>query len=1049
MAQLKDTVVSGSLRATDSLLTTTLQTKILNAPDGATSSTYTAGTNGYFLKSSGSQAYWSALPSGSTSAAGLLQLTDSYTSTDSTKATTGKALLAALQTLDSSLPSGSAASKTLTALTITDGKMASATFTDINIGATQIGSGTLANARLPARLQEYHTSASNDQTTCGWFYRNSGSPFTKYHTSNTDFMGWINGYSTVWASELATDFRTNRLAVRNLNNGTWNSWRELAGNDDIVNEFSWTSDINYDSVTNTFTNTRTTANWASQVYSKHGFSDGCYISWKAVDATHPIMIGLNSDPTTDANWTGLDYAWYLKDGGLDLRESGTTISAPSGHTTYAAGDDFRIEYSNSTIRYYHNGVLCRSVNRVISGKLFADSTFYNNGSITDLRFGPINAFAVPIIKRTPFVKGTIPNTSASTWPQCIRGLVSGAGDAAVDRLWVQEDEITKDGHHYYYIRCYGFKAASTTNTYLRLGVTYSNGTEVYTNASFITAGTAYAYSTTPFVASYASTPHANIRFDTRSGTSSIGTGKVTYTTSNTSTWAQIYCQVPVVKHTYATAGDTTSTVTNTYTDYPTRFFFRQYSYAAASAARVAKYESYYLPAVNADRTTNVDYNILTTKNTVTVAQGGTGKASWTQWGVLYASASTTLANTAAGTAGYLLQSNATSAPSWIQATNANTANTIVKRDASGNFSAGTITASLSGNATTASGGTNDFTITSTGTNRARIFLNTISDNPNDLYFANNNTNNWNISSMSSTDDRFLGFYDNDNSRWHTILYHDGSLSVQAGLIKATNNSNTITIGSQNAGFCHITNSANVPFYFNKQVQADGGFKVYNSNYYWDTNGIHFDGKGACLIYNGPNDGANTVGGALNNLVFSSWYGVSFTTSCTGQTYTGTNAFSINCRNGYAYAARMYGAVWNDYAEYRTGKETRPGYCVTETPYGMVRTTKRLQAGCRVTSDTYGFAIGKTDEAETPIAVSGRVLVYPYRAREDYPLGAAVCSAPNGTVDIMTRDEIMMYPERIVGTVSEIPTYDIWYTGGDTHSGTEPVQVDGRIWIYVK
>ena len=73
-------------------------------------------------------------------------------------------------------------------------------------------------------------------------------------------------------------------------------------------------------------------------------------------------------------------------------------------------------------------------------------------------------------------------------------------------------------------------------------------------------------------------------------------------------------------------------------------------------------------------------------------------------------------------------------------------------------------------------------------------------------------------------------------------------------------------------------------------------------------------------------------------------------------------------------------------------------------------------------------MGETSEARTPIAVSGRVLVYPYRAREEYELGAAVCSAPGGTVDIMTRDEIMMYPERIVGTVSEIPNYEIWHGG---------------------
>lgn len=107
--------------------------------------------------------------------------------------------------------------------------------------------------------------------------------------------------------------------------------------------------------------------------------------------------------------------------------------------------------------------------------------------------------------------------------------------------------------------------------------------------------------------------------------------------------------------------------------------------------------------------------------TVAVANGGTGKTSWTQWGVLYASASTTLANTGAGTAGYLLQSNASSAPSWIQATNSNTASTIVKRDSSGNFSAGTITALLTANRTTTG---NYITLQSNGTQAGSLELTT-------------------------------------------------------------------------------------------------------------------------------------------------------------------------------------------------------------------------------------------------------------------------------------------------------------------------------------
>lgn len=139
------------------------------------------------------------------------------------------------------------------------------------------------------------------------------------------------------------------------------------------------------------------------------------------------------------------------------------------------------------------------------------------------------------------------------------------------------------------------------------------------------------------------------------------------------------------------------------------------------------------------------------------------------------------------------------------------------------------------------------------------------------------------------------------------------------------------------------------------------------------------------------------------------------------------------------------AMWNDYAEYRKATTIEPGRVVYETGSQMELTNERLLPGAKVVSDTYGFTIGHNDEAQTPIAVSGRVLVYPYRDRNTYPLGAAVCSAPNGTIDIMTREEIMMYPERIIGTVSEIPTYNVWQAGG----GDTEIQVNGRIWIYVR
>lgn len=115
---------------------------------------------------------------------------------------------------------------------------------------------------------------------------------------------------------------------------------------------------------------------------------------------------------------------------------------------------------------------------------------------------------------------------------------------------------------------------------------------------------------------------------------------------------------------------------------------------------------------------------------------------------------------------------------------------------------------------------------------------------------------------------------------------------------------------------------------------------------------------------------------------------------------------------------------------------------------MALTTERLQKGCKIISDTYGFCIGENDDCHTPIAVTGRVLVYCNEAKNIAikHIGDGVCSGPNGTVSIMTEEEERLYPTRIIGTISEIPNYEIWHCGD---KDTPPIKVDGRIWIYVR
>lgn len=160
-------------------------------------------------------------------------------------------------------------------------------------------------------------------------------------------------------------------------------------------------------------------------------------------------------------------------------------------------------------------------------------------------------------------------------------------------------------------------------------------------------------------------------------------------------------------------------------------------------------------------------------------------------------------------------------------------------------------------------------------------------------------------------------------------------------------------------------------------------------------------------------------------------------------YPGFKAGNGGAINGVIRAGKVYGAVWNDYAEYRQTKEyIQPGYCVIETGKGdLIKSFERLQPGANIVSDTFGFAIGETEQTKTPLAVSGRVLAYPYEDRDSYQAGDPVCSGPNGTISKMTREEVREYPDRIIGTVSEIPDYEIWGTGN--------VKVNGRIWIKVK
>ena len=178
----------------------------------------------------------------------------------------------------------------------------------------------------------------------------------------------------------------------------------------------------------------------------------------------------------------------------------------------------------------------------------------------------------------------------------------------------------------------------------------------------------------------------------------------------------------------------------------------------ASAYIDTSHASFNLAAMQASTFYGALSGNATTATSSTTATNLAGGSAGT---IPYQSGAGTTVQLAAGTSGYVLKSNGAAAPSWTigtisgvqlgsnlstltlntsgtglsgsttyngsaaatftvtsNATSANTASTIVARDASNNFSAGTITAALSGNATTATTATNQSGGTVNGTTGA-------------------------------------------------------------------------------------------------------------------------------------------------------------------------------------------------------------------------------------------------------------------------------------------------------------------------------------------
>ncbi len=134
----------------------------------------------------------------------------------------------------------------------------------------------------------------------------------------------------------------------------------------------------------------------ASAYSSESYTGGAIAGVTITEITH-YMFGLNTDPTTDNDFTSIDYTWhpanhsnnalYIFENGVDLGIFGS----------YAIGDTLQIIYRNTKVQYLHNGVVKREVSGLAPNQTFwlDTSIYYNNFRIEKITWAAAGADGIP------------------------------------------------------------------------------------------------------------------------------------------------------------------------------------------------------------------------------------------------------------------------------------------------------------------------------------------------------------------------------------------------------------------------------------------------------------------------------------------------------------------------------------------------------------------------------------------------------------------------------------------------------------------------------
>ena len=134
-----------------------------------------------------------------------------------------------------------------------------------------------------------------------------------------------------------------------------------------------------------------TGSWDAQAYTANGFTGGAVCSFVPENDSSYFMAGLNSDPTTNASFDTIDFAFHMNnDGSVYCFESG---SFGANFGAYAAGMELCLYYDNEYVHHLINGREVRSTYVGAGRKYHFDSSIVQGGALTNIKFGPYSPAA--------------------------------------------------------------------------------------------------------------------------------------------------------------------------------------------------------------------------------------------------------------------------------------------------------------------------------------------------------------------------------------------------------------------------------------------------------------------------------------------------------------------------------------------------------------------------------------------------------------------------------------------------------------------------------